>query len=101
MVTGLFAVGAAIGALFAPYLFNNYGRKPTMWWGAFIFTVGASLQAAAVNMTMLLVPRLLSGAGIGMLSMCSPVYIEELAPEHVRGQLGTLWQVAITVGIRE
>ena len=101
MVARLFAMSTAIGALFAPYLFNNYCRKPTMLWGALIFTVGASLQATAVNMTMLLVPRLLSGAGIGILSMYSPVYIKELAPDHVRGQLGTLWQVVITMGVRE
>merc|ERR1712216_264612 len=30
---------------------------------------------------------------------CSPVYIAELAPEHRRGQLATLWQLAITTGI--
>lgn len=41
----------------------------------------------------------MSGGGIGALSMCSPVYIGELAPEHHRGQLATLWQLAITTGI--
>jgi MFS family permease len=34
-----------------------------------------------------------------MLSMVVPVYISELAPEHVRGQMGTLWQIAVTAGI--
>ena len=90
IVTNLVVVDTTIVPLFAPYLFNNYGRKPKMWWGALIFAVGTSLQAAAVNMTRLLVPRLLLGAGIGMLSMCSPVYTEELLPEHVGGQLGML-----------
>lgn len=54
-------------------------------WGAITFTIGAAIQAAAVNMPMLYIPRLLSGFGIGMLSMCSPVYIEEVAPEDHRG----------------
>merc|ERR1719311_604520 len=67
--------------------------------GAILFIIGAALQAAAVNTVMLYVPRLLSGAGIGFLSMSSPVYIAELAPEHKRGQLATLWQLAITTGI--
>ena len=91
-------------------------------WGAITFTIGAAIQAAAVDMPMLYIPRLLSGFGIGMLSMCSPVYIEEVAPESHRGSmgklvhyvlfsypfltsgllsgaLGTLWQLAITAGI--
>lgn len=99
LINGLFGAGAAAGALFAPTIFNGYGRKPTLLMGSILFTIGAVLQAAAANMIMLYVPRLLSGAGIGMLSMCSPVYIAELAPEHRRGQLATLWQLAITTGI--
>lgn len=99
LINGLFGAGAAIGALVAPTTFNGFGRKPTLMIGALLFTIGAALQAGAVNMMMLYIPRLLSGAGIGFLSMCSPVYIAELAPEHRRGQLATLWQLAITTGI--
>lgn len=99
LINGLFGTGAALGALAAPTLFNSKGRKPTMMAGATLFTVGAALQAAAVSMPMLYVPRLMSGAGIGMLSMVSPVYIAEVAPESHRGQLATLWQLAITAGI--
>lgn len=99
LINGLFGTGAAFGALFAPTIFNTMGRRPTLFMGALVFSVGAALQAGAVNMMMLYIPRLLSGAGIGMLSMCSPVYIAELAPEHRRGQLATLWQLAITTGI--
>jgi sugar porter (SP) family MFS transporter len=99
LINGLFGAGAAVGALLAPLIFNNYGRKLTLGLGALLFIIGAALQAGAVNIVMLYVPRLISGAGIGMLSMCSPVYIAELAPEHRRGQLATLWQLAITTGI--
>lgn len=99
LINGLFGAGAAFGALFAPTIFNGYGRKPTLFVGALLFTIGAALQAGATTMLMLIIPRLISGFGIGMLSMCSPVYIAELAPEHRRGQLATLWQLAITAGI--
>ncbi|KAG7373796.1 sugar transporter [Nitzschia inconspicua] len=99
LINGLFGTGAAIGAIVAPKLFDTLGRKFTMYAASWLFIVGAALQAGAVNMLMLQIPRLLSGSGIGMLSMCSPVYIAELAPEHHRGQLATLWQLAITAGI--
>lgn len=63
------------GAIVAPKLFDNLGRKFTMYAASWLFIVGAALQAGAVNMLMLQIPRLLSGSGIGMLSMCSPVYM--------------------------
>ncbi|KAL3929314.1 MAG: hypothetical protein SGARI_004783 [Bacillariaceae sp.] len=63
------------GAMVAPLLFDKLGRKFVMYSAAWIFILGAALQAAAVNMLMLQIPRLLSGGGIGMLSMCSPVYM--------------------------
>jgi MFS family permease len=63
------------GAIAAPKIFDSWGRKVTMYAASIIFVIGATLQAAAVNMLMLQVTRLLSGAGIGALSMCSPVYM--------------------------
>jgi len=66
--------------------FNGYGRKPTLFVGALLFTIGAALQAGATTMLMLIIPRLISGFGIGMLSMCSPIYIAELAPARLPPQ---------------
>jgi len=70
LINGLFGAGAAFGALFAPTIFNGYGRKPTLFVGALLFTIGAALQAGATTMLMLIIPRLISGFGIGILSMC-------------------------------
>jgi len=63
------------------------------------FIFGASLQAGAPTMDVMFAGRVFSGFGIGGLSMCSPVYISEVSPKHIRGQLSTLWQLAITAGI--
>ena len=99
LINGLFGVGAAIGALINPYFAETYGRRPCLSFSACVFIVGASIQTAAPSMAVMWTGRIFSGMGIGMLSMCSPVYIAECAPEHVRGALGTLWQLAITFGI--
>jgi hypothetical protein len=37
--------------------------------------------------------------GVSMLSMCVPIYIAKLSPEHTHGMLETMWQVAFTSGI--
>jgi sugar porter (SP) family MFS transporter len=99
LINGLFGFGATIGAITIPWVFDKFGRRPALTLSACMFTFGAALQAAAPGMPMMWAGRVFAGLGIGAISMCSPVYITELAPEHVRGQLSTLWQLAITVGI--
>ena len=99
LINGLFGVGATIGAASSPVVFDTYGRRPCLFGAAIVFIVGAAIQAAAPSMPVMWVGRLFAGFGIGSLSMASPVYIAELAPEHVRGTLATLWQLAITAGI--
>ncbi|CAB9530155.1 Facilitated trehalose transporter Tret1 [Seminavis robusta] len=99
LINGLFGIGAAIGALLNSRLAEQFGRRITLGLSALVFIFGASIQAWAPVMEVMWAGRIFSGMGIGMLSMCSPVYIGECAPEHIRGALGTLWQLAITIGI--
>ena len=82
-----------------PYFAEKYGRRPCLMLSTFVFIFGASIQTAAPEMWVMWLGRIFSGMGIGMLSMCVPIYNAECAPEHTRGQIGTLWQVAITAGI--
>lgn len=98
-INGLFGTGATFGAIASPWMADTYGRRPCLGLAAIIFTIGAILQMTAPAMPAMFVGRAIAGFGIGSLSMCSPVYIAELAPENVRGMLATLWQLAITSGI--
>ncbi|CAH8856867.1 unnamed protein product [Trichobilharzia szidati] len=55
-------------------------------------------MGASYSKICLLVGRLIVGLGIGMASMSVPVYIAEIAPNHMRGALVTLNTVFITAG---
>jgi sugar porter (SP) family MFS transporter len=99
LINGLFGMGATFGAILNPYFAEKYGRRPCLFLSTLVFIVGASIQTAAPLMWVMWLGRVFSGMGIGMLSMCVPVYIAECSPEHMRGTLGTLWQVAVTTGI--
>ena len=85
LINGLFGAGATIGAISSPWFADKYGRRPCMFLAAFIFTVGAALQAGAPTMGTLQGARVIAGFAIGSLSMCSPVYIAENVPDRVRG----------------
>jgi SP family sugar:H+ symporter-like MFS transporter len=99
MINAFFGIGASVGALINPYFADKIGRRLTLGLCNVVFILGASMQTAAPTMTVMWIGRIFSGMGIGMLSMVVPVYISECSPEHMRGRLGTLWQIAVTMGI--
>jgi SP family sugar porter-like MFS transporter len=43
--------------------------------------------------------RLLEGFGVGVISYTVPVYIAEISPQNMRGALGSVNQLSVTVGI--
>ena len=101
MINGLFGVGAMLGALINPYLADRLGRRICLLISTSTFIVGAAIQVCspASAMGVMWAGRVVGGIGIGMLSMCVPVYIGEASPAHIRGTLATLWQLATTFGI--
>lgn len=103
LVTG-FAVavallGCAVGAWFAGRLADVWGRKKVMLLGSALFI--ASSIGAAMTQTVwdLMLWRILGGLGIGIASVIAPAYIAEIAPAKFRGALGSMQQLAITLGI--
>ena len=85
LINGLFGIGATLGALINPRFAEKYGRKPSLGISAVVFIFGAAFQTYAPFMWIMWAARVFSGMGIGMLSMCAPVYIAECSPEHARG----------------
>lgn len=66
---------------------NRYGRKSGIALGATVSVIGAALQAGSVNPDMMIVARLVVGAGMGILLPAVPLYQAEIAPPSNRGLL--------------
>ncbi|KAL4867818.1 hypothetical protein BDV12DRAFT_197830 [Aspergillus spectabilis] len=79
-------------------LHRTYGRKPAIYVGCVLFTVGAVLQGAAYSIAQLSVGRLVVGFGVGSASMVVLLYIAEIAPTKARGHLIGLNNMSITGG---
>lgn len=92
-------IGAMFGALMGGPLSDRFGRKPIMMACAILFAVSGLGSAFAHDMTTYSWSRLLGGLGIGAVSVLSPLYIAEVAPEKVRGRLVSGYQFALVVGI--
>ncbi|KAL8548929.1 hypothetical protein ACS0TY_007983 [Phlomoides rotata] len=78
---------------------KKFGRKRTMQMAALFFLGGVILNAAAIDIYMLIAGRLLLGAGVGFGNQAVPLFISEIAPAKYRGGLNICFQLLVTVGI--
>ncbi|CCE78069.1 Piso0_000682 [Millerozyma farinosa CBS 7064] len=100
LLTAVLSLGTFFGALFAPVISDQYGRKfSIIISSAFIFNVGNVLQSAASEKTLLCVGRAVSGLAVGILSAIVPLYQAEASPRWVRGSVVYTYQWAITWGL--
>ena len=77
-INSTFNGGAVFGFLMGGLTMDRFGRKMTIFIGALICLVGAILQAAVVNLPVILVEKILTGWAVGLLSMSVPVYQSEV-----------------------
>jgi MFS transporter, SP family, xylose:H+ symportor len=104
-------IGCIIGGLIGGWVSTHIGRKRGLVVAALLFLISA-LGAAAPEflfapighggpayMANFVVYRILGGIGVGLASMLSPMYIAEIAPPKVRGNLVAWNQFAIIFGM--
>jgi MFS family permease len=67
-------IGAFITSLLAAPLADNYGRRFVLRAGALVFTIGGAFQTFCSGFWWMILGRITSGFGVGMLSMVVPIY---------------------------
>lgn len=92
-------MGAIIGALFGGPLSDRVGRRSSILAASLIFLVGTFVVVLSPIFSVFIIGRILIGIAIGIASFVAPLYISEIAPEHIRGALVSLNQLLITIGI--
>ncbi|KAK7411629.1 hypothetical protein VNO78_03064 [Psophocarpus tetragonolobus] len=92
-------IAGLVASLVASPVTRKYGRRASIIGGGISFLIGAALNASAVNLTMLILGRVMLGIGIGFGNQAIPLYLSEMAPTHLRGGLNMMFQVATTSGI--
>jgi MFS family permease len=102
ILNSLFVVGGMIGALTSKLVINRLGRKRCLFFLNMFGVAGGVLALIAPYLQSawsLLVSRLFFGYQSGLLTCVSPIYLSEIAPLSLRGQVGTFPQIGFTVGV--
>lgn len=65
-----------------------------------VFSVGGILQVVnSHSIGVFYAGRIISGLGIGAATVLVPMFSAEMAPVHLRGNLGSLFQVGFAFGV--
>ena len=91
-------IGCILGPSLGAYLCDRLGRKSTLIIAALLFAVGAIGTTFPPSINVFNLFRILGGVGVGLASLASPMYINEIAPARKRGSLGLMYQFAVTIG---
>jgi len=103
LTVAIATVGTIIGALISGNLADRYGRKKMLFVIGAFYVLGALGTALSpgnpAGHGIFMLFRFLGGIGVGMSSVCAPIYTAEIAPPAQRGRLVGLVQFNIVLGI--
>ena len=93
------ATGGVIGALLSGFFARFLGRKRSLMLAGFLFSSLSVVSATLPSIDILTICRFGLGFAVGIASFIVPLYLSETAPAGIRGSMGTLFQLMITIGI--
>lgn len=91
-------LGAVGGALILGPCNEWLGRKGAIIVSTVLYTIGAALEAGAMNFGMIVGARVILGLGVGLEGGTVPVYVAETVERRLRGNLVSLYQFNIALG---
>lgn len=98
-LTASLALGCIAGCLFAGGFSDHVGRKKALMLAAVIFFISSLAMAFSSGRNGFIIARFFAGIGVGMASVLSPMYIAEVSPASMRGQMVSINQLTLTIGI--
>ncbi|KAJ7756825.1 general substrate transporter [Mycena maculata] len=99
VVTAVFTVGGLAGSLVANLVMDRWGRRGAARASSLLVAVGAGLMCVSASVGILGLGRLFVGVGSGIGLCVGPIYLSEIAPKKISGNVGVLTQLGIVLGI--
>ncbi|CAG2179555.1 unnamed protein product, partial [Oppiella nova] len=102
VTVSVFAVGGMIGGISGGAIADYCGRKCGLLLNNAIAILGATLMSSSQlfrSIECLIMGRFFIGLSCGLNTALVPMYLSEIAPMTLRGALGTVSQLGVTIGL--
>ncbi|XP_071305085.1 solute carrier family 2, facilitated glucose transporter member 5-like [Agelaius tricolor] len=102
LTVSMFPLGGLFGSLLVWPMVNNCGRKGTLLINN-LFSIAAAIlmgtSELAKTFEVIILSRVLMGIFAGLASNVVPMFLGEMSPKNLRGAVGVVPQLFITIGI--
>uniref|UniRef100_U3IR90 Solute carrier family 2, facilitated glucose transporter member 5 n=1 Tax=Anas platyrhynchos platyrhynchos TaxID=8840 RepID=U3IR90_ANAPP len=102
LTVSMYPLGGFFGSLMVGPLVNNCGRKGTLLINN-LFSIAAAIlmgtSEIAKTFEVIIISRVIMGIYAGLASNVVPMFLGEMAPKNLRGAIGVVPQLFITIGI--
>ncbi|WP_375200450.1 MFS transporter [Bacillus sp. RS11] len=86
LVSSIFIIGTLFGRLGAGRIIGDWGSKKTLFCGLLLFMLSTMSYFFAVNLTLLMLNRLVQGIALGVASTATGTIIAQILPSNRRGE---------------
>lgn len=100
LIVSIFNIGCTFGGFTLGHLGDVYGRREGLMFSVIVYLIGIVVQISSIDAWyQYFIGRILSGLGVGSMSVLSPTLISEISPKQLRGTCVSFYQLMITLGI--